>query len=115
MQLASSWARGEAALCFEVTKVLGQVYCDLSDLTTGKERRAGRETDDDEIMYLVRGRFGTDADDVYFPDTRWVLLSELVDNLDDDDASWDAIDEYANALRDEMVEARERLYELKEE
>ena len=111
MQLASSWARGEAALCFEVIKVLGQVYCNLSDLTTGKERRAGRETDDEEIMYFVRGKFGSDASDEYFPDTRWVHLSELVENLAQGDESWDVIDAYANELHDNMVDARERLEE----
>ena len=74
--------KAKRTFCFAVTDVFGQVYCSLSDLTD-RDRRTGRDCAQDEVLYLVRGEFGEDKRDTFFPDTRWVPLKELVDKIDE--------------------------------
>lgn len=94
----------DPTMCFKVKEVLGMSMCMQ---LTPEERRCGKEVDDDEICYQVRGKFGKhkreDIDDMV-PDTRWVTLSELVDNIKEGDlkqldAAVDDLKRVANAAR----------------
>ena len=74
------------------------------------ERRVGRERADEEIRCQVRGKFGSDADedtDDMLPDTRWVKLSELTDNIREADLK--ALDEFTRGLNKAIKDARRRL------
>ena len=74
------------------------------------ERRVGRERADEEIRCQVRGKFGSDADedtDDVLPDTRWVKLSELTDNIREADLK--ALDEFTKGLNKAIKDARRRL------
>ena len=55
------------------------------DRLSSKERRVGRDREDEHIQYQVRGKFGDDSDEDpdMVPDTRWVKLSELVQKIDE--------------------------------
>ena len=45
---------------------------------TAKKRRNAIDDADYEDAYLVHGDFGEDADDNGYKDTRWVLLSDIL-------------------------------------
>ena len=66
--------------CFEVKEVIGVSLCQISAMSN-RDRRAGRKRGAHDICCEVRGGFGEDAEDAFTPDTRWVLLSELVQNI----------------------------------
>ena len=79
-------ARSAAAprFCFQIKDVVGVSMC--KDRLDSKERRVGRDREDEDIQYQVRGKFGDDSDedlDDMVPDTRWVKLSELVQKIDE--------------------------------
>ena len=72
------------------------------------ERRVGREHADEEIRCQVRGKFGSDAEedtDDMLPDTRWVKLSELTDNIREADLK--ALDEFTRGLKEQGHQRRE--------
>ena len=73
------------------------------------ECRVGRERADEEIRCQVRGKFGSDADedtDDMLPDTRWVKLSELTDNIREADLK--ALDEFTRGLNKGIKDAKAR-------
>ena len=87
-------------------EVLGHRYCDIPKLSA-RDRRAGRETDDEEVEYLVRGQFGEDEHDTFMPDTRWVALTELVAYIEEGKLA--ALDMYAKELYKTMSTVRKRV------
>ena len=98
----------ETTLCFKVKEVIGVSLC--MEQMSAAERRVGRERADEEIRCQVRGKFGSDADedtDDMLPDTRWVKLSELTDNIREADLK--ALDEFTRGLNKAIRDARRRL------
>tara|TARA_B110001452_G_C15095683_1_gene382095 strand:- start:185 stop:802 length:618 start_codon:yes stop_codon:yes gene_type:complete len=91
--------------CFRVDQVYGVSLTALSTLS-GREKRAGPELDDSDMMALVRGGFGEDADDSLIPDTRWVELFELVDNMEEEELN--KLDAFATTLKKNLLAARKR-------
>ena len=63
----------------------GVGYCRRRDLGS-YARRNGRDTQDEDAAYLVRGKIGQDGDDDCGSDTRWVRLKDLVNNENIEDA-----------------------------
>ena len=108
---APSAPQAEATSCFVIKKVIGVSMC--LEKMSDTERRCGRMTHDDEICYQVRGKFGKSMDedqDDMVPDTRWVKLSNLVDNeLDENDCK--LLDTFAKNLQVVAKTARKRLRE----
>ena len=99
----------EPTFCFKVSQVFGHRDCDICNLTAC-DIRNGRETTDDEMEYLVRGRFAEHGDDSGFLDTRWVQLSELIDYIDEgDEGGLKLLDQYASKLQKRAKESRKRL------
>ena len=89
--------QAETTQCFKVKEVIGVSLC--MEQMSAAERRVGRERADEEIRCQVRGKFGSDADedtDDMLPDTRWVKLSELTDNIREADLK--ALDEFTRGL-----------------
>ena len=100
--------RKRRTLCFKVKEVIGVSLC--MEQMSAAERRVGRERADEEIRCQVRGKFGSDADedtDDTLPDTRWVKLSELTDNIREADLK--ALDEFTRGLNKAIKDARRRL------
>ena len=93
--------------CYEVEDVLGQAYCRVADLD-GMARRCGRDLEDEEVVYLVRGMFGECEDDRLWSDTRWVTLTELVKYVEEE-ALEKALSEYEKSMPGLMRDSRERL------
>ena len=95
-----------------VKEIYGMGYCRRRDFTN-YELRNGRVTYKHELVYLVRGKVGEDADDDRGSETRWVHLEQLVknENINDDvlDAALDTF--FDEAKRD----AKQFLRELREE
>ena len=85
------------------------VGVDLCVAMSDRQKRAGRSLDDDNISYKVRGGFGEDKDDELIPDTCWVKLTELVNNLDERGLA--ALDKWAGKLQQTARDARKRLRE----
>ena len=98
---------GETTTCFKVKEVLGiSMHMKLS----AEERRRGAERSDEEIHYQLRGKFGQNKDedlDDMIPDTRWVKLSELVENIDE--AGLVLLDTFVASLKKDLKTARKRL------
>ena len=92
--------------CFQIREVVG---IDLCVAASDRQKRAGRPIDDDNVSYKVRGGYGEDEDDELIPDTRWVKLSELVNNLDENDLK--ELDTWAGKLQKAAKAARKRLRE----
>ena len=69
--------------CYEIHSIHGQRDVDPGQLTA-KKRRNAIDDADYEDAYLVHGDFGEDADDDGYKDTRWVLLSDIL-NLSERD------------------------------
>ena len=69
--------------CYKIHSILGQRDVDPGQLTA-KKRRNAIDDADYEDAYLVHGDFGEDADDDGYKDTRWVLLSDIL-NLSERD------------------------------
>jgi len=61
------------------------------------------------MCYLVRGKFGRDADDDGVIDTRWVPLADLVEQLDDQDELDELLAEYETGLHKCMLAQRAEL------
>ena len=98
--VAAPAVRSVATSCFKVKEVLGVSVCLELD---ADERRVGREADDDDISLQVRGGFGKGAhedESDLIPDTRWVQLSELVEN---------EVDAEALALLEKLAKALPKL------
>ena len=96
--------------CFQIKDVVGVSMC--KDRLTSKERRVGRDREDEDIQYQVRGKFGDDSDEDLedmVPDTRWVKLSELVQKIDEPGCA--ALDAFAAKLQKAAKAARKRLRE----
>jgi len=109
---ASGPAQSTAAprFCFQIKDVVGVSMC--KDRLTSKERRVGRDREDEDIQYQVRGKFGDDSDEDLedmVPDTRWVKLSELVQKIDEPGCA--ALDTFAAKLQKAAKVARKRLRE----
>ena len=99
--------QAETTLCFKVKEVIGVSLC--MEQMSAAERRVGRERADEEIRCQVRGKFGSDADednDDMLPDTRWVKLSELTDNIREADLK--ALDEFTRGLNKGIKDAKAR-------
>ena len=64
--------------CFKIREVVG---VDLRVTAGDREKRAGGRLDDARIAFKVRGGFGEDKDDELIPDTRWIKLPVLVNNI----------------------------------
>ena len=113
MPLAASEPAQSAAaprFCFQIKDVVGVSMC--KDRLTRKERRVGRDREDEDIQYQVRGKFGDDSDEDLedmVPDTRWVKLSELVQKIDEPGCA--ALDAFAAKLQKAAKAARKRLRE----
>ena len=97
--------------CYTVKEVVGVSMCP-TDHMTPYEKRAGRKQKDTGISYQVRGGFGEDKRDDFIPDTRWVPLTELVQNLDE--RGLKLLDTFAAKLQSTCKEARKRLREARE-
>jgi len=69
--------------CYKIHSIHGQRDVDPGQLTA-KKRRNAIDDADYEDAYLVHGDFGEDADDDGYKDTRWVLLSDIL-NLSERD------------------------------
>ena len=102
----------ELTQCYEVEKVLGVSLCQLSTLTK-RQRRVGRELSARDIFCEVRGGFGEDEDDKFIPDTRWVPLKELVENVGQEGLT--ELTEFASTLKKTLKKAQEKLKEELEE
>ena len=63
--------------CYKIHSIHGQRDVDPGQLTA-KKRRNAIDDADYEDAYLVHGDFGEDADDDGYKDTRWVLLSDIL-------------------------------------
>jgi hypothetical protein len=63
--------------CYKIHSIHGQRDVDLGKLTA-KKRQNAIDDADYEDAYLVHGDFGEDADDNGYKDTRWVLLSDIL-------------------------------------
>jgi hypothetical protein len=63
--------------CYKIHSIHGQRDVDLGKLTA-KKRQNAIDDADYEDAYLVHGDFGEDADDDGYKDTRWVLLSDIL-------------------------------------
>jgi hypothetical protein len=63
--------------CYKIQSIHGQRDVDPGQLTA-KKRRNAIDDADYEDAYLVHGDFGEDADDDGYKDTRWVLLSDIL-------------------------------------
>jgi len=98
--------------CYKVKEVLG-VSLDQISAMEDRDRRAGRKRGAHDICCQVRGGFGEDPDDDFLPDTRWVLLSELVQNIGREELT--ELDKFANALKKTLTEARKKLEEEEED
>ena len=99
-----------ATSCFKIKSLLGVSTCLNLD---ADERRTGRNADDDDIYLQVRGGFGKSADEDegdLIPDTRWVQLTQLVDNELDADAVA-ALEKLAKALPKLIKAAIRRIQE----
>lgn len=90
--------------CYKIREVLGIDFCVVA---TPYQRRAGRTAEDGNISVKVRGGFGEDKEDEFVPETRWVKLSELVANVEDEHLN--ALDEWAGAVQEAVRGARQRL------
>ena len=80
---------------------------DMCVAANARQQRAGRKADDDNVSYKVRGAFGEDKDDELMPETRWVKLSELVYNMDEQALA--SLDKWAGKLQKAAQAARKRL------
>ena len=63
--------------CYKIHSIHGQRDFDPGQLTAKKRRNAVDDADFEDA-YLVHGDFGEDADDDGYKDTRWVLLSDIL-------------------------------------
>jgi hypothetical protein len=108
--LAPAAAAVKRTSCFKIREVVGVDLCVAAD---GRQKRAGRPLDADNMAYKVRGGYGEDKDDELIPDTRWVNLSELVANLDD--RSLVVLDSWANGLQKVLKAARKKQRALRNE
>jgi hypothetical protein len=98
--------------CYEVKEVIGVSLCQISAMND-RERRAGRKRGAHDIYCEVRGGFGEDKDDSFTPDTRWVLLSELVETIGPEKLT--ELNKFAKALKTTLTEAQQKLEEEEEE
>ena len=94
--------------CYEVKEVIGVSLCQISAMSD-RERRAGRKRGAHDIYCEVRGGFGEDKDDSFTPDTRWVLLSELVKTIGPEKLT--ELNKFAKALKTTLTEAQQKLEE----
>ena len=62
--------------CYKIHSIHGQRDVDPGQLTAKKRRNV--DDADFEDAYLVHGDFVEDADDEGYKDTRWVLLSDIL-------------------------------------
>jgi hypothetical protein len=69
--------------CYKIHSIHGQRDFDPGQLTAKKRRNAVDDADFEDA-YLVHGDFGEDEHDEGFKDTRWVLLSDIL-NLNETD------------------------------
>ena len=102
--------RTDTTSCFRIKEVIGVSVClEKMDET---DRRCGRKSSDDEICYQVRGKFAKskgEPDDDMQPDTRWVKLTSLVDDLDEE--ACQLLDTFAKNLLKVAKAARKRLHD----
>ena len=102
--------KAEPTTCFKIKEVLGVSMC--MEKMTDEESRCGRARSDEEICYQLRGKFGKSSDedvDDMVPGTRWVKLTELVENIDE--AGCALLDSFAKELAKATKHARKRLRE----
>ena len=100
--------------CFSIKEVLGVSCLNLDSLNEG-EQRGGVDAADYCHEYLVRGGFGDDGDgkDALMPGTRWVALSELMENIPS--AELALLEAFDAQLAREMAEARRHIREERAE
>ena len=104
-------AKSAPTSCYQVRRVLG-VSLSMTSIMSDYEKRAGpRELHDEDICYEVCGGFGEDADDEFIPDTRWVDLTTMVDNMEENALS--ALDKFSSKVHKTLQSARKRLQERK--
>ena len=94
--------------CYEIHEVMGHAYQDVREMEV-YERRNGRDWENEDIIYEVRGRFGEDDDDAGVTDTRWVKLSNLIEHVTDQTGLDRELDAYAGSLKAKAKRAREAL------
>ena len=94
--------------CFQIKEVVGVSMC--MERLSSKDKRVGREWEDHEMEFQVRGKFGDDSDEDFddmVPDTRWVKLLDLVEKIDEPGCK--ALDTFAAGLQRAVKAARKRL------
>ena len=96
----------EPTQCYEVEEVIGVSLCQLSAMEP-RDRRKGRKFDAYNICCEVRGGFGEDEDDRFMPDTRWLMLTELVQNIDRTELK--KLDKFAKKLAKTLETAQAQL------
>ena len=95
--------------CYEVIEVLGHKYHDVGGLPPSALRN-GRELQNEDIMYLVRARFGDEEDEEEKQAwTKWVLLEHMLEHVTDQDDLDEKLDKYASQLKAKMRAARRAL------
>ena len=98
--------------CFKIKEVLGVSMCLKMTKT---EKRLGRDYDDADCHYHVRGKFGGDSNedvDDMNSDTRWVKLTELVKNMGESELA--ELDVWAGQLQKAARAARKRVRRAQE-
>ena len=98
--------------CFKIKEVLGVTMCLKMTKT---EKRLGRDYDDADCHYHVRGKFGGDSNedvDDMNSDTRWVKLTELVTNMRESELA--ELDVWAGQLQKAARAARKRVRRAQE-
>ena len=93
--------------CYEVKDVYGHRYISPADLSP-LEQRIGRDTDDEDVCYLVLGRFGDVKRDDYVAGTCWVKLSHLIEHCDEEELD-SQLEDYEKGLHKAMKAVRRRL------
>jgi len=101
----------EQMSCYTVKEVIGVSLCRVSSMNS-RDKRAGRKRVHEDMCFAVRGGFGEDKDDAFIPNTRWVLLSELVKNVDKRELA--ALSKFAKALPERLKSAQQYLEEQRE-
>jgi hypothetical protein len=101
----------EQMSCYTVKEVIGVSLCRVSSMNS-RDKRAGRKRVHEDMCFAVRGGFGEDKDDAFIPNTRWVLLSELIKNVDKRELA--ALSKFAKALPERLKSAQQYLEEQRE-
>jgi hypothetical protein len=110
--VSESSKKAPPVFCYKIVSVHGVRDFDAGKLV-GKEKRNQVHEEEFMLSYLVLGTFAEDEVEVGFPDTRWVALEDLLQNLDDEELK--PLQEYEKKLAKRMAGERKRLRQAMEE